>query len=233
MKEEKNTPMTTTTVFNLIILDESGSMSHLTDATISGCNETLNLIRETAKGPGSAKMRQLVSIYAFQDGGSIKSRYLVKNVKPEQVADITRADYRPLGNTPLLDAVGSTLTELKAVAATHEDATGIITIITDGYENSSRQYSAADVARLISQFKEMGWTVNLIGANIDVESLGAKLHIDNRMSFSHSEAGTKAMWDDFKDNSRARYCEMALEAEAPMEERNSMRVRSSKRFFKK
>ena len=38
-----------TTVFNLIILDESGSMEQMTNQTISGCNETLNIIRSNAK----------------------------------------------------------------------------------------------------------------------------------------------------------------------------------------
>ena len=38
-----------TTVFNLIILDESGSMTQMTNHTISGCNETLNIIRSNAK----------------------------------------------------------------------------------------------------------------------------------------------------------------------------------------
>lgn len=34
-----------TTVFNLIILDESGSMSPLRESTVSGCNEVLNVTR--------------------------------------------------------------------------------------------------------------------------------------------------------------------------------------------
>ena len=44
MNTENNAANTKTTVFNLIILDESGSMGSLTNATISGCNETLSVI---------------------------------------------------------------------------------------------------------------------------------------------------------------------------------------------
>lgn len=220
-----------TTVFNLIILDESGSMGHLTDATLSGCNETLNLIRINAGN--STHTRSLVSVYAFQSGGQYQSRYIVKNAKPTDVRDITTNDYHPQGCTPLLDAVGSTLTELKAVAATHEDATGIITIITDGYENSSTQYSGHDVAALIASFKEMGWTVNLIGANVDVETLANKMNIDNRMSFSHTTQGTRQMFDTLGCMSSARYAEMDEEAAMPMEARNEQRKYNAKRFFKK
>ena len=45
--QEKASPEIAT--YNLIILDESGSMSGVRQATISGCNETLNSIRNTAK----------------------------------------------------------------------------------------------------------------------------------------------------------------------------------------
>ena len=55
-----------TTVFNLIILDESGSMEQMTNQTISGCNETLNIIRSNAKTHAET-MNSFVSIYAFQD----------------------------------------------------------------------------------------------------------------------------------------------------------------------
>ena len=220
-----------TTVFNLIIVDESGSMSHLTDQTISGCNETLNVVRQAAKEQ-SATSRSLVSIYAFQNGGPVTSRYLVKNAKAAEVRDITRDDYRPYGNTPLLDAVGSTLSELKAVAATHEDATGIITIITDGYENSSVSYDWGKVAALISQFKEMGWTVNLIGANIDVEAMASRINVDNHYAFQATKTGTSAMFSTFADANRCRYNDMAEENAIPdANVRKEARRKKSKGFF--
>lgn len=231
-KNTANTHMPLTTVFNLIILDESGSMQPVVSQTIAGCNETLNVIRSSAQSHKD-KMRSLVSIYAFQDGGPIKSRYIVKNSTPDEVKNITPDDYKPWGNTPLYDAIGSTLSELRTVAATHEDATGIITIITDGYENSSRSYNGPQVARLIESLKEMGWTINLIGANIDVESLGRKFNIDNNMAFTQTAAGTTAMFDKLKNVSACRMEEMACEAEMPMEERIKERKKKSRGFFSK
>lgn len=223
-----------TTVFNLIILDESGSMSGLTDQTISGCNEAINVARANAV-KNTDSIHSLMSVYAFQDGGPVRSRYILKNEDATKVRHITNEDYSPYGNTPLLDAVGSTLTELEAVAATHEDATGVITIITDGYENSSENYSWADVARLISRFKEMGWTVNLIGANIDVNAMGDRMKIDNRMAFSANVADTKRMWSDYNRNlseemdcyaNESRMCDISVE------DRKEMRKARSKNFFK-
>lgn len=226
-----------TTVFNLIILDESGSMGPFTPQTISGCNETLNVVRHSAE-KNADTMRNLVSIYAFQSGGP-NSRYLIKNADPKDVKDITDADYRPCGCTPLLDAIGSTLTELKAVAATHEDSTAIVTIMTDGYENSSTEYKPQQVANLIEACREMGWTINLIGANIDVADLAKKLKVDNdnAMQYQQTVAGSVAMWARFSSNvskhidEEADFCRDAPCASP--EERAQSRKSRSRGFFKR
>ncbi len=223
-----------TTVFNLIILDESGSMSPLTQQTVDGCNETLNVIRSLTKKYG-ATQRNLVSIYLFQDNAEIPSRYIYKNKPIADIPDMTTEIYRPWGGTPLLDAVGSTLVDLRAVASTHEDSTAIVTIITDGMENASRHYTYDQVARLISELKEKGWTFNFIGANIDVDTISKRMHIDNAMAFNSTVGGTRAMWSAFSTRLSA-HEERRIQAEmdAPVlsaEERTHLRKKNSKRFF--
>lgn len=221
-----------TTVFNLIILDESGSMSSCVKSTISGCNETINVAKQLqAANPDT--QRVLMSVYAFQSG-SVPSRYLCKNIPVADARHITGRDYRSGGCTPLLDAVGSTLSELSAVAATHEDATGIVTIITDGLENSSTHYDLRKVVSLIDRLKEMGWTFNFIGANIDVDMMSRKLHIDNKMAFSSDESGTEEMFADFNANMMAYESQrMDQEFAMPMEERMAYRKKRNSKFFKK
>lgn len=193
MKNQANTAMKTT-VFNLVILDESGSMCTCVRSTISGCNETIQAAQALQNNHRDS-MRSLMSIYAFQTGAT-PSRYLCRNIPVDQAHAISDRDYRPGGCTPLYDALGSTLVDLRATAQTHEDATAVVTIITDGMENSSTHYSRNDIARLISELKELGWTFNFIGANIDVDDVAGALNIDNRMSFSSTESGTKAMFND-------------------------------------
>ena len=128
-----------TTIYDLIILDESGSMSTLTAQTISGCNETMQTI-QAAQEQNSDVQKHLVSVYAFQSG-EVPSRYLIKNVPAEAAFGITRKDYKPNGCTPLYDAIGSCIADLKATIGDDKDSIGSITIITDGMENSSRRYS--------------------------------------------------------------------------------------------
>ncbi|MDE6512411.1 MAG: hypothetical protein K2L00_10035 [Muribaculaceae bacterium] len=223
-----------TTVFNLIVLDESGSMSHLSEQTISGCNETINVARSQAEKNADV-FRSLMSVFAFQDGGPVKSRYIMKNEDALKARHITSDDYQPWGSTPLLDAVGSTLTELDVVAATHEDATGVITIITDGMENSSTRYDWQDVARLIGRFKEKGWTVNLIGANIDVDAMAKRMNIDNRMAFQATQVGSAQMWTEFNGRHSANMECYAEEARCmpDLESRIASRKSRSKGFFRR
>lgn len=225
--------MEKTAVFNLIILDESGSMSGCTSATIAGCNETINVARTLQEKHGD-KQRSFISIYAFQSDGSRPSRYICKNAPAETVEHITRKDYEPCGCTPLLDAVGSTLVDLKAVASTHEDAMGIVTIITDGYENSSTEYDWKKVRTLINQLKELGWTFNFIGANIDVDKVADTLSIDNRMAFTNDMEGTKVMYDNFNEGivKEAEYRIME-EADMAAPQRVMRRKMASKNFFKR
>ena len=99
IEKEKTVPASST--YNLIILDESGSMSDVRHQTISGCNETLNSIRNTAKE--QPEIKQFVSIFCFDN---TNSRYIFQNVPIEDTRDLTTADYCPNSCTPLYDAIG-------------------------------------------------------------------------------------------------------------------------------
>lgn len=68
-------------------------------------------------------------------------------------------------------------------------------------ENSSEHYDREKVARMIDALKEMGWSFNFIGANIDVKSTAQSLHIDNSLEFQQDAKGTTAM---FAKESRSR-----------------------------
>lgn len=222
-----------TTVFNLIVLDESGSMSGVVESTISGCNETIDVANAARKG-NPDKMNQFVSIFAFQSGDpDHPSRYILRNKKADDVKHITKKDYCPNGCTPLYDAIGVTITHLIEQAATHEDAMGIITIITDGYENSSTRYRREDIHRLISRVKEMGWQVNFMGANIDVEHEADNLGIESAVSFSADIAGTKKAFGDLAFQLHRAYDEVCDDLTFAMEDRIERRKSRSKDFFKK
>ena len=196
-----------TEIYNLIILDESGSMDCVRNQTISGCNETINTIR-AAQEKFADTQEHYVSIYVFQANQSVPSRYLIKNRPIAETAHINAEQYEPWGTTPLYDAVGQTLADLKAVVKEKELAIGSVTIITDGMENASRHYTLEKVAKMIDALKETGWSFNFIGANIDVKGTAASLGIDNALEFQQDEAGTEAMFEHER-SSRMKYYERA------------------------
>lgn len=192
LKERKVKEQTAETeIYNLIILDESGSMFGVRQYTIDGCNETIESVQSAQKQFADTQ-DYFISIYVFQSGAP--SRYLTKNTPATAVSKISTSDYAPSGCTPLFDAVGSTLSDLKIKVSTRRNAIGSVTIITDGMENASCQYSGSQVARMISELKEEGWNFNLIGANIDVDHLGNQMNIDNKLSFVQSKEGMHEMW---------------------------------------
>ena len=184
-------------LYNLIILDESGSMSGVTSQTISGCNETLNGIRTIAKE--DPEIKQFVSIYCFDTSNS---RYLFKNVPIEKVRDLTWEDYRPNACTPLYDAIGLTVSQLMKIA-TDTDAIAKVTIITDGYENASRHWNHSSVVELIESLKKKGWLFTFMGANIDVERTSRSLGIDSCMEFKQTDEGMKEMFACERRSQRA------------------------------
>lgn len=183
--------------YNLIILDESGSMSGVRMQTISGCNETLNSIRNTAREQPENK--QIVSIFCFDN---TDSRYIFQNVPVEEASDLTTADYSPNSCTPLYDAIGYTVTQLHKVIA-ESDSTALITIITDGYENASRRWNHHSVVELIESLKKKGWVFTFIGANIDVEQTARGLGINSFVEFEQSDLGMSEMFEQERRSRRA------------------------------
>ncbi len=184
---------TRTNIFNLIILDESGSMAGTKNQTINGCNETIETIRNAQKQYEETQ-NHYVSIFAFQSG-RVASRYLIKNLPANDVSLITSKDYNPDGCTPLFDAIGATLTDLKVNVDQKDLAIGSVTIITDGAENASQHYTYEKITRMIAALKEMGWNFNFIGANIDVYETARSLGIDNALSYEQTDEGERTMYE--------------------------------------
>ena len=225
-----------TQIYNLIILDESGSMDYVKDQTVSGCNETINTITE-AQRQHSDTLDNFVSIYAFQGNGSRPSRYIIKNDPAGNVKHITGKDYKPYGTTPLYDAIGTTLIELKELVKKQELAIGSVTIITDGAENASQEFTRKQVAMMIEELRKLGWNFNFIGANIDVERAARDLNIDNSMEFKQDDEGTRMMFAQ-ENKSRKKFLGRLHQITTSFnenarseEERNAMMADASQGYF--
>lgn len=174
-------------VFNLIILDESGSMSSIERQAITGVNETVQTIREAQKK--HEKQEHYVSLVSF-NSGSVKIIY--DKVEAERVEELTSQQYEPACCTPLYDAMGNALTHLKKNVA--EGDAVLVTIITDGYENASREYNSTAIKNLVEALKAKGWVFTYIGANQDVTEVAATISISNTLQFCATDYGTSSMF---------------------------------------
>ena len=133
-------------VYNVIILDESGSMSAIYDQALTGINEVLGGIRKNQED--HPDQQHYVSIVTFEGNGIAGIKTRRDRVAINKVEDFSKQDYRPGGCTPLYDAMGVTLNGL--AAKIHEDDRVMATIITDGYENASEEYSGKTVKTLVA-----------------------------------------------------------------------------------
>ena len=186
--EKNETKTTKTQVFNVIILDKSGSMECIRQAAVSGFNETLNGIKK-AQEKYADTQEHFVSLLTFCD---CEKRYVFDKVPVSEARPLTMEDYQPCCCTPLYDAMGFTLTSMRNHVKGIEDSVVVVTIITDGLENASKEYTGAAVKQLVEQLKGEGWTFTYMGANQDSVEVAFNLSIRNARNFDYSAQGTMA-----------------------------------------
>lgn len=202
-----NTMNSTTTnnesrIYNLIILDESGSMDHIRTQALSGANETLQTIRMAQKeNPAD---NQMVSFVTFDSHpGRPAVRPLILCEKIDAVKDIEPNQYQPYGGTPLYDAMGFSITKLRTIVKDGDHV--LVTVITDGYENSSKHFNAAMLKELVDSLSKQGWAFTYIGANQDAHMTASGLGIRSAMDFEASAEGSSMMWHKMHSGNREFY----------------------------
>ena len=175
-------------VFNLIVVDESGSMCVIEKQALAGLNETIQTVKKVQDV--HPDMEQHITIMTFDSG---HKRYIYDNVLAKDATMLSEKDYNPGGATPLYDAVGIAISRLNAI--TTDDDHVLMTIITDGEENCSTEYSLNMIKTLIEKLKKHNWTFSFIGTdNLDVESMAKEMNIDNHLTFTEDAEGTAEMF---------------------------------------
>ena len=189
-KTKKPKLMKTTTIYNLVILDESGSMESIKTQTMNGFNETIQTIRSAQKKFDT--QNHLLTLVTF-NSNEVKTILDLAPISKAEMLSITT--YKPDSNTPLYDALGLSLSRLRHQINQAEDHQVLVSIITDGHENASREFTGKMVKNLIDELKTLGWVFTFIGANIDVEKAASEISINNYLSFNQTEEETKAMFE--------------------------------------
>jgi uncharacterized protein with von Willebrand factor type A (vWA) domain len=166
------------------ILDRSGSMQSIINDSIGGFNTFLKEQQESKDGDA------WMSIQLFDD-----QHTELESLKPiNQIKPLHAGNYVPRGMTSLYDAIGKALTKLKA--DNHEN--NIIVILTDGGENSSREFNQSTIKSMITEAEAKGWKFIYLGANQDAFEVSRGLGImqGSASNFVANSAGTTTAYAD-------------------------------------
>lgn len=169
----------------ILVVDASSSMSMTKQETIDAVEKLIDEHRLLK----DKKVR--VQIYTFDN--------VVKEVVPlTKLKDYQRnfsQSYITAGMTALYDAIGKAVTDNKENDS--EFAKTSLVILTDGQENSSREYSKKDISNLLTSVQDgRGWDVSYIGAqmaNFDDYTASLGLKMGKSLAIDPNQAGTRGM----------------------------------------
>jgi uncharacterized protein YegL len=170
----------------IFIIDESGSMQSAASDVRGGFNTYVEQLR----GDGNE-----YSLTAIKFG--TKVRPLFANLSLAEVPALTTENYRPLDSTALYDAIGYAFAEASRQWATDEKPYGtaktIVIVMTDGFENASREFSKETIVAEMKQREAAGnWTFVYLGADQDAWSIASNLGFaqGNVMAYASAETST-------------------------------------------
>lgn len=167
----------------VMIIDRSGSMNSIKNDIIGGINSFI----EEQKKNGETR----VTTVLFND----EIKFINEDINISEVSKMDEKNYVPSGCTALLDAVGDSISFIKARHAKLKEEelpkNTIVVITTDGLENASKEYSYNQIKSMIELQKKCGWTFIFQAANIDVVKEADRLGVDQNyaMSFKANSEG--------------------------------------------
>lgn len=177
----------------IFLMDRSGSMSGSEKDTMGGFNSFIQ--RESKK-----EFNTRVTTILFDDNYEV----LYKRKPIDEVAELTENEYWVRGCTALLDAIGKTINTLDKEI----DNKVLFVIMTDGFENASREFSKEQIRNLISNHN---WEFIYIGADIDSYSEAGNIGIKRTHTANYRKS---------KEGIKDLYCSISNASECLMENRS-------------
>ncbi|TCK01174.1 vWA domain-containing protein [Nocardia alba] len=118
------------------------------------------------------------------------------------LAQVPAPSLQPRGGTALYDALGKLVTSVGSELAERPEherpGTVIVVVLTDGHENSSREWTHAAVKSLITQQQDVyNWTFVFLGANMDAVEVGSNLGFDpgSAITYAPVAGGVRGAFD--------------------------------------
>ncbi|MGA5819811.1 vWA domain-containing protein [Kitasatospora sp. NPDC094028] len=166
----------------VLIADQSGSMEGIRTDMEGGL---ATFLAEQKEVPGTT----LVTLVLFNSDVET-----VFELRP--LAEVPRVLLHPMGQTALLDAIGSTIQRIDRRAATgpaaEQPTETVYVIVTDGKENASRKFSNEVVRYLIGEQEQRGAAFIYMAANQDAFAVARGLGINPGTVLPYDTSTTEA-----------------------------------------
>jgi len=159
-----------------MVVDRSGSMESIKSDAEGGIN---SFIDQQKQEPGEA----LLTLVQFDTDYEVSAFKLV-----------------PRGSTALLDAVGRAINETGSRIAAMEEsdrpALVVFVIVTDGAENSSREFTRDQIRTMVEhQQSAYKWQFTFLAANQDAFAAGGSMGIAQDGIAAYSMGKVRGSWD--------------------------------------
>jgi hypothetical protein len=151
-----------------IVIDRSGSMSSIRSDAEGGINTFIES-QKTEPGEALLTLVQFDTEYEFVHKGM-------------PIGNVPHFHLVPRGSTALLDAVGRSINEtgarLAAIEESERPGLVVFVIVTDGAENSSKEFTRAKIREMIEHQQSVyKWQFTFLAANQDAFAEGASMGI--------------------------------------------------------
>lgn len=123
--------------------------------------ETIGSINGYVEGLQKNKIEGTVTIIAFDDAEP--ALVIRDKVSIPYWETLSTETVSPRGGTPLYDALG---TALQKASESNQDKVAVV-VVTDGAENSSKEYTLASVKAAIEAGTKKGWEVLFLSADLN------------------------------------------------------------------
>lgn len=171
--------------FITIVLDRSGSMQAIKGDTEGGFNA---FIEDQKSQPG----KRLVSLHQFNTSHE-------KTYSARPIEEVPALSLQPSGGTALLDAVAKAINDTQAeidrLPLAMRPASVILAILTDGHENSSREFNQAQVKSMIKHQQDShSWLFQFFGADITTMEMASNIGIAPAQTLHFNTVNTREVF---------------------------------------
>lgn len=163
------------------LLDRSGSMMSIRDATIEAFNAYVDSLRDAPID------------FTFLQFDSVSVDRVCVGIPVANAPKLDTHNFQPRASTPLIDACVKTIRAVdEALAAVKGKRKVVVCFQTDGEENCSTEHTWAELNLLIKEKTLAGWQFNFMGAGIDAYQQARQMGLSAGQTMSYNPTDLQA-----------------------------------------